>query len=197
MCTLSIFRKEAGYYVVMNRDERRDRLAERPPEPLRDGLLAPIDPASGGTWIALSQTGQWGALLNGYFDPPSPPAEGFTSRGTLLPDLLGGDDPFAAVRALDPARYDSFRLVIGSPDRLELWVYDGKDFGPGDFHARDGERRYFLTSSSWLQDEVIAARVLQFQDSCALADPEVGTVPGLHVSKAPDDERAILMQRSY
>ncbi len=197
MCTVSFFRYANGYHIYMNRDERHDREAELPPQILDDthGIMAPLDPQSGGTWIAHNKAGYWGCVLNGYMaeDMVSP----LKSRGLLLTELLATPDPIEAMRQLDASAYASFRLVIGSPSEHHVYVWDGMHYGAQGCVSSYQDRAFFLSSSSWKQDEVIALRAQMF-DTYMQANPDAGaSVPDFHTSKAPALESAPLMYRSY
>ena len=95
MCTLSWLPDRAGqgYALWFNRDELHTRAPELAPRELRtaDGIawLAPTDPDSGGTWLAVNQFGVTAALLNDYdtgWTPPSGRAR--ESRGRLVPATM-------------------------------------------------------------------------------------------------------------
>lgn len=191
MCTLSVVRNADGYHVTMNRDERHDRAAELPPSYLPDStIIAPIDPPSGGTWIALRDDGHWGCLLNGYMDDGNnTPSQ---SRGLILPTLLRNTNPIAAAANIQASDYASFRLVIGSRHEHHLWVWDGTHYAQQAFHASDYNRD-FLTSSSWEQDAVIAKRTTLWRSLPTTDAP----VPAIHYDRTPALESAPLMHRSY
>jgi hypothetical protein len=81
------------------------------------GRLAvlPVDPQSGGTWLAVNDAGLLLALLN--VNPPGPVAPGGgRSRGEVIPALLGCDSPADAVGAVeqvvDYPAFAPFRLVL-------------------------------------------------------------------------------------
>lgn len=205
MCTLSIFRKDGGFFVTMNRDESHERASERPPEYLNDAktIMAPVDPAGGGTWMAGNEVSHhWGCLLNGYFEDNYPGRNYGTaskSRGEILPNLLTCDDPFAAVQDMKLDVYRSFRLVLGDKNQVQLYIWDGVDrFERSEFHVEKEDQAYFLTSSSWKQNEVIDTRISifnQWWDAENAAD--VSSVPSFHEDITPESSSSILMHRSY
>jgi hypothetical protein len=81
MCTVSFLPNARGFYLAMNRDEKRDRLAALAPAVLHlDGRRAvfPREP-SGGTWISVNDAGVCLALINWH--RIAQPA----SSGQLLP----------------------------------------------------------------------------------------------------------------
>ncbi|MBA4067543.1 MAG: hypothetical protein C0501_28310 [Isosphaera sp.] len=120
MCTLTVVPLPGGRVRVgFNRDERRDRPAALPPRRWRAGrrvAVLPIDPPSGGTWLAVTDAGLLLALLNVTPPGPAPPPAAGRSRGEVIPALLGSDslaDALAAVeRVVDYLTFAPFRLVL-------------------------------------------------------------------------------------
>ncbi len=200
MCTLSLFRQNSGYKVFMNRDERHDRVAELAPKLIAKDpdVFAPIDPQSGGTWIAHNNKGFWGCLLNGYFENATDSNASYQSRGEILPNLLSSDNPLESIEAIDASRYLSFRLVVGSAHAHRLFIWDGKNYREGEFHAAHDNRAFFLTSSSWNQEEVISMRTKLFEQWAQNPANEISNdIPTYHYSQEPNREAAIFMMRSY
>ncbi len=198
MCTLSLFRPPAGgYHIYMNRDERHERAKAKPPQLLEanNKVHGPLDPPSGGTWIAFNDKGYWGCLLNGYFDDKNmpPPRK---SRGLILTELLAQANPMASAETINAVDYASFRLVVGSPSEHCLWVWNGHDYKPSDFHAEVDNRAFFLTSSSWNQKEVIQQRTTLF-DEYIKAGGTGESLPNFHHTQEPTPESAPMMTRSY
>lgn len=183
----------------MNRDERHDRVPELRPKVICDkrGIYGPLDPESGGTWIAYNQKGYWGCLLNGYFEEKLDASINYSSRGGILPEVLSQDDPLAYVRGIDPARYPSFRLLVGSADSHLLLVWDGQNYRETAFHSSHEDRAFFLSSSSWRQDAVIEIRKELFQRWIEQSSECGEGIPAFHYSEEPEPETAPLMTRSY
>ena len=66
MCTVSFLPTPQGFYLAMNRDEKRDRVASLPPEVVEfenHRVLFPCEP-TGGTWISANDAGVCLALIN-------------------------------------------------------------------------------------------------------------------------------------
>ncbi len=130
MCTVTWLRVDGGYELFCNRDERRSRLPAHAPEvrELRGvRFVAPADGNFGGTWIGVNECGLALCLLNRYDVEEADPLRQYTSRGTLVLDLMDAPDR-AAVRgrlgATDLSRYQPFTLLAlapGEPATLARW----------------------------------------------------------------------------
>src|SRR4051812_5816730 len=92
MCTVTYLPKSKDSFILTSsRDEKPLRKIARPPSIHKRGkqlILFPKDPQGGGTWIAVSESGQTICLLNGAFDKhiPEPPYR--KSRGIVALDAL-------------------------------------------------------------------------------------------------------------
>ena len=160
MCTLTIVpAPENRVRLAFNRDEQRTRAAGLPPRVKPFGgrnAVLPTDPASGGTWLAVSDAGLAFAVLNvntreepnppapfpgkegGADHPPSFPGKGAgglgratRSRGELIPALIGADSPSAALaiaeRDLRYPEYAPFRLVLVGQGVVADVRWDGRE----------------------------------------------------------------------
>jgi hypothetical protein len=92
MCTLTVFPRDNGYRLGMNRDEKIARGAGLPPfvhDVDGTGVIYPSD-GDGGTWIGVNEHRSAFALLN-WNDavPASLAAQKTRSRGSLIPRLIG------------------------------------------------------------------------------------------------------------
>jgi hypothetical protein len=147
VCTVTILPRTtlAGYgtsldrpvlRIVCNRDEQRTRAAALPPtvHTIGDRRVAmPIDPAGGGSWIAVSDRGLVFALLNlsqeGGVDAPSRATTRSQpmrlSRGMLIPEVAASDSVTQALDhalSVDVTRYHPFRLLLVDRHQLvECW----------------------------------------------------------------------------
>jgi hypothetical protein len=117
VCTVSVVPDVDGVRIVCNRDEQRSRPPALPPRWFQLGdrrAVYPVDPLSGGTWIAANDAGLVLVLLNrsatidrGRLAPPR-------SRGAIVPALIGHDRlvaAFAAGSEFRPYHFDPFQLV--------------------------------------------------------------------------------------
>lgn len=119
MCTVSITTPHDVVRLVVNRDELRSRALSLPPTQVDlDGVraLMPIDPESGGTWVACTDAGLTIALLNVNVRDDER-RQKIRSRGDIVPQLarhLTLGDVANAALALDVDDYLPFRIVSSS-----------------------------------------------------------------------------------
>jgi transport and Golgi organization protein 2 len=119
MCTISFLPRPEGFYLAMNRDEKRDRLAGLAPTVVElesHRAVFPSEP-TGGTWISANDTGICLALIN-WHRIEREPKEGILSRGKVVRELAGKstvDELAAAVNQLPIRRLRPFRLIAIVP----------------------------------------------------------------------------------
>lgn len=194
MCTVTIHRASDRLLVTMNRDERRDRAPERPPELHRGDIcwLAPSDSERGGTWMAVNERGVVACIMNGYLagEGPAPPTTANArSRGEIVPWLMPCGDATDMRRALehgfDPERYPSFTLMLADSNTIHSFAWRGS--GALEHETHNAEWNVF-SSSSWRTQEVVAWRTRAFEDWLANGCAMRGALPALHLLQ-PGDRR--------
>ena len=170
MCTLTLLNQNdtpagsasgvagrSAFRLMMNRDELRDRPLARPPQVFRRGrhdATWPIDPPSGGTWIAVNDAGVVAALLNVSPDPMSHPARQLpqahhASRGSLIPSLMDCDTAAGAASRFDELNWETyppFRLVIVDGRHIAEAISDGLTYSHA-VQPMDGASRMYASSS--------------------------------------------------
>ena len=125
MCTVTFvpFRdgRDPALRIACNRDESRQRGAGLPPRLRRFGdcrALLPVDPASGGTWIAVNDAGLVMVLLNqNSGSMPRRVGAPRLSRGLIIPSLLHCDNLHGAEKLackLAHQPFAPFRLILAS-----------------------------------------------------------------------------------
>jgi hypothetical protein len=112
--------------VVCNRDELLTRAAALPPTTWAAGArqaVMPIDPRSGGTWVAANDAGLVFVLLNTHDGLTVRTGE--VSRGTIVPALVSCGTISLAVAQMqrfDAARFAPFQLLILDRDEaVDCW----------------------------------------------------------------------------
>ncbi len=145
--------------VMCNRDELMTRAPALPPTLWAAGTrraLMPIDPHSGGTWIAANDAGLVFVLLNTY-DRASAPAgaraRARVSRGAIIPTLVGCatvSRALAQAQRIRADRFAPFRLLIIDRDEIaDCWPDRDRIR-----HRRRDLRSAILRTSSALGDAV-------------------------------------------
>jgi hypothetical protein len=157
MCTVTAVPLATGLRLACNRDESPTRPAALPPAVRRFGerlAVLPIDPVSGGTWIAANDAGLAFALLNRNPRAPFAGAKS-PSRGTIIPRLLGADTLLEAMRlatriAREPLA--PFRLVLANMENVTEIAGGGGDIPQVRCWTA---RTPLLFTSSGLGDDVV------------------------------------------
>jgi hypothetical protein len=130
MCTVTFIARRSGYCLGMNRDEKLTRPAGLPPTKKKvDGraVLCPSEP-SGGTWIALNDSGSCVALLNWYSVTKLVKGSSI-SRGEVVRRVSAADSPDVAdarLNGLSLKCLNPFRLIGIFPTTGEIveWCWD-------------------------------------------------------------------------
>jgi hypothetical protein len=133
LCTLvAIHRVVSGAPLVVaaNRDEYYERPAEGPALRVFHSeigaeapLVAPLDVRAGGTWLAVSPTGVFGAVTNLRCTNPDPTR---LSRGGVVPRALRESSAAGAaevLKALPEGAYNPFQCFVADPQRAFLLSY--------------------------------------------------------------------------
>ncbi|MDX2131183.1 MAG: NRDE family protein [Planctomycetota bacterium] len=197
MCTVSVISLSgerglhlagaAGFRVMVNRDEQRDRpaalfprwrsVAASDPSFARAGVRAiwPIDPRGGGTWVGASDRGLVLCLLNVNPTPPPSLPPNLVSRGAIIPRLIGAEGGAGVLRALatlDLERFAPFRLVVIEPDRPgRAWrgghVVSEAWWDRDELRVRAGLVGQACFVSSGLGDGLVAGRLALFDQQVA------------------------------
>jgi hypothetical protein len=142
--------------VVCNRDELMTRAPALPPTVWTAGrrrALMPIDPHSGGTWIAANDAGLVFVLLNAGNGAST--TAGAVSRGTIIPTLVGCASvsrALAQMQRIQADRFAPFTLLIIDRDE----IVDCRTDGDGIRHRRRHLRSAILRTSSALGEVVVA-----------------------------------------
>ena len=142
--------------VACNRDERVTRTAGLPPVLGSAGsrtTVMPIDPESGGTWIAANDMGVVFAILNA--NPGWPVPAGDVSRGLIIPGLVASttvSEALTRAHQLRVNRYAPFRLLLFDRYQLvECWPDEGRIR-----HRRSFLYGAVMRTSSGLGDALVA-----------------------------------------
>jgi hypothetical protein len=124
MCTVSFLPNSRGFYVAMNRDEKRDRETARPPSIVDLRSRRAIFPSeqTGGTWIAVNDEAVCVALIN-WHRAEREPEGSIISRGRIVRKLAGASsiaEIAAALTALPLQKLRPFRLIAIVPGEKKV-----------------------------------------------------------------------------
>jgi Transport and Golgi organisation 2 len=130
MCTVSFLPKSQGFYLAMNRDEKRGRFTGLAPTVVElEGHRAvfPREP-SGGTWISANEAGVCLALIN-WHRIKREPNNGVRSRGEVIRTLAGistSDEISTAVKNLPLRKLRPFRLIaiVSAENQVIEWRWN-------------------------------------------------------------------------
>lgn len=202
MCTVSVIPAGGGrgLRLMMNRDERRTRMAAWPPRVTTIGgidVCAPTDAEALGTWVAAADTGLAWAVMN--IHPPAElmPRATTASRGDVIPALVtaaGLDEAAARFRSLPLAACPPVRVIVAGDEGLAVLEWDGR-------HRRTRRERLtgpWLFSSSSLGDALVEApRRALFEALLASEADAWRAQDRLHVHAWPDRRHlSVLMSRA-
>ena len=208
MCTVTVINTakaggDAGYRLVESRDEQRTRARSQAPvwhEVDSGRAIWPVDPDAGGTWIAAAESGLSLAILNRNLEPEPELPSGLTSRGTIIPALIGSPDVESVVDGvseMDLARFAPFRLVAvdlgeDSQPRIIVLEWDLKDLII-ETHL-DGP---VCLASSGLGDSLVEPRVPLFASMVVEPGLSVERQDAFHAHEWSDrPEVSVLMSRA-
>lgn len=132
MCTVTVWPRQNGYVLGMNRDEQRARVAALPPRTRRVNrrLVAGPSEPGGGMWIALNDAGATFALIN-WYSIGARVNRNVLSRGEVVLAVsasISPDETAAAHAKLPLERVNPFRLIGVFPGTRTIseWRWDLK-----------------------------------------------------------------------
>lgn len=208
MCSVTYLQQPGRSLLTMNRDERHERAAERPPEVVSGvsaelAIVCPFDGETQGTWIAANELGLMACILNGYRDLDRQARVGgerHRSRGGIVPMLLrrgGFAEAIAWLRNdFSPAGYPSFTLVVADGAKVVTARWEGE--GELTLEWSEAGPAMFWTSSSWRAEEVLSWREREFEKWLGRGAPSAGELPEIHLLQPSGmAEWSPLMHRSY
>lgn len=190
MCTVSYIPGADGIFITSNRDENDLRAHAIPPTAESFGkykLLYPKDPTTGGTWIAIRNTGEVAVLLNGAFENHVKLPSYRMSRGLIILEIMQSEFPEKIFEALDLSDIENFTLLLYRNKSLWEYRWDGlqkytESKNPDLPHiwssatlysdpVRKNREQWF---SSWLEEEseIDQQKIIHFHLSAGQEDKE-------------------------
>lgn len=129
MCTVTFIPQGDRFFFTSSRDERAGRAPAAFPqlyEINRQVLLFPKDGQSGGSWIAVHESGNVAVLLNGAVKAHRPEPPYLKSRGIVLLDIISELSPVDTFEAMNLKGIEPFTLVLFEDKKLWSGRWDGK-----------------------------------------------------------------------
>ena len=129
MCTVTYIPQGKNEFILtQNRDESPNRPADILVKANRNGkeILFPQDAGAGGTWIAISDSNQLIAVLNGAFSKHSHEPPYRKSRGIMALEFFDFSDAEHFFRAFDFEGIEPFTMVIYDDGKLFDFRWDGQ-----------------------------------------------------------------------
>ena len=130
MCTVSFIPKDKGFYLAVNRDEKRSRSIALPPRIVTVAGCRAIFPRepNGGSWITVNDAGVCLALINWHRIQRNPANE-IASRGQMTVNLVGATSSEAigdAMMGMTLRNLRPFRLITIVPSERVIteWRWD-------------------------------------------------------------------------
>lgn len=195
MCTVSFVPSGDKYMITSNRDEHISRpLAHEPKEETLGSMkvLFPKDPKAGGTWFALNENGAIAVLLNGAFVKHRSIGDYVKSRGLVLLDIIGAEDPVAMLSEIDLHNIEPFTLVLFHVHLLEFRWDGGQKY----FRPLDKTKNHIWSSVTLYDDAVIGHRSSLFDKFMkGTQSVDASDVVDFHTNNNEDFENGFVIDR--
>lgn len=162
MCTVTYIPKGTDHFILTsNRDESAKRISSAPQFQITQSqhLVFPVDPQSGGSWIAVAPNNRTACLLNGAFDKHQHQPPYRRSRGLVLLDSFDYADPGEFVNSYDFKGIEPFTLVLYRPKSLFEIRWDEVDVH---FERLNSSQPHIWSSSTLYNQEVRQRRAQWF-----------------------------------
>ncbi len=165
MCTVTFIPQGQGNFILTtNRDENAARSPRHITHTVQHGLalIFPRDTAAGGTWVAASEDGRVGCLLNGAFEKHKhrPPYK--HSRGTMVLDFFNFNSAPEFFRKYDFEGLEPFTFIMVDSDGM---LFESR-WDEVKIHVKslDNEGFYLWSSAPLYTKEVREQRQTWFND---------------------------------
>ncbi len=197
MCTLTYIPVSGGYIFTHNRDERQDRPSTREIIREKNGdqtLYFPRDLEASGTWIAHSDRGISACILNGGSIPHQRKAAYRKSRGLVVLESFGYQNPLHFKDQYNFQDIEPFTLILHHPEGLFKLIHNENSTS---LETLDDRKTHIWSSTTLYTREVREKRKKWF-DSWLKKDPELSpeNITRFHMSAGDgDQENDLIMSR--
>lgn len=163
MCTVSFVPLKGSFCITSNRDESVLREKAIPPTKYNINnkeIYFPKDPKAGGTWFAHNNKNCI-VLLNGAEEKHVQKQSYRKSRGLIVLELVGSENPFKAWEFIDLNGIEPFTIVLFSEKKLHQLQWNELNKSTVEL---DITKHYIWSSSTLYEKEVRAERAKWFED---------------------------------
>ena len=198
MCTVTYIPNKHGCFITSSRDEsvmRPNAIIPDVYEHSGVNIVYPKDTKANGSWIAFTQTGNAGVLLNGAFVKhiPKPPYR--KSRGLVFLDIIAHPQPEFCFLGMNLENIEPFTLVLF----INGFLFEARWDGEQKYFAQINEKDTHIWSSSTLYSpETISIRKQWFEQWLTETDsPNATSIFNFHrFAGDGDSTNSILMNRN-
>jgi hypothetical protein len=157
-------------------------------------ICFPKDPQAGGTWFAVDQSANTGVLLNGATEPHKPMGPYERSRGLVLLDVIGADNPEVGWQNTDLSAIEPFTLVLFSGGDLKLLRWNFMEKSEATLTSAN---HHIWASVTLYSPEAIRARTEWFGEFMeSHENPEPDDLIHFHLTAGSHDPRnGLVMER--
>ena len=163
MCTVSFVPLKGSFCITSNRDESVLREKAIPPTKYNINnkeIYFPKDPKAGGTWFAHNNKNCI-VLLNGAEEKHVQKQNYRKSRGLIVLELVGSENPFKAWELIDLNGIEPFTIILFSEKKLHQLQWNELNKSTLEL---DITKHYIWSSSTLYEKEVRAERAKWFED---------------------------------
>lgn len=198
MCTLTYWKNRDTIVITSNRDEHHARAAALPPaELLLNGrkIYAPVDQASGGSWLVVRDDGLVSVVLNGAEFAHAKAPSYRKSRGLVLLELLAFEDVEEGWNKINLDAIEPFTLVHLGKNQLIRQRWNGTT---KETLHHDVEQPHLWCSATLFSPEQAQNRLASFQKSIEVTAVESLAESLLRLHQRADEasDPGFLMNRS-
>ena len=164
MCTVTYIPQGNNQYTITtSRDENQSRATSRLHTDTigSEQVLYPVDPVSGGSWVAVSSFNRLVCVLNGAFSKHSHQPPYTRSRGLVLLDVFKFAHHLDFVSNYDFKGIEPFTMVMQEQGRLIEFRWDGRQHY---LDYPDKDRPNIWSSATLYDPKAIKKRKGWFQD---------------------------------
>ena len=196
MCTVTFIPSGKNFFITSNRDESPGRRAEHlhTAQSEKEVIHFPLDEASGGSWIALSDKGRCACLLNGAFEAFVPAPSYRLSRGLITLEALRAEDYVSFMEDFDLDQIAPFTLLHFDRHNLYELIWDGEQ---RHISHMDPAVAHIWSSVTLYPPEIRRNRSLHFENWISqIPAPDREAIISFHLMSHGDPHNDFVMNRN-